>query len=210
MTSNGWQLSAVFERNELFAALFTCIGCPSTSRPRPPRIRIIIVPQHQDLAPLLRRNIGSLRRHKQEQEAKTSIHERLAQGATDLIGSVGSVYLHMLFVGLWIVANLGWIPSLKPWDPTFVVLAMIASVEALFLAIFILITQNRMAGINDQQDDLNLQINLLAEHEITKILTIVSEMAGKLGVEKPDNDEISELQREVKPEAVLQEIDKSQ
>ena len=86
------------------------------------------------------------------------------------------VYLHLAFFGFWIVANLGWVPAVPSWDPSFVVLAMIASVEAIFLSTFVLISQNRMAAVADKRADLDLQISLLAEHEITRLVTLVGEL----------------------------------
>jgi uncharacterized membrane protein len=74
--------------------------------------------------------------------------------------------------GLWIVANLGWIPGVPKWDESFVVLAMWASVEAIFLSTFVLIGQNRMQAAADNRADLDLQISLLAEHEVTKLTTV--------------------------------------
>ena len=71
------------------------------------------------------------------------------------------VMIHALLFGAWIVWNLGWIPGLPPFDPTFVVLAMVASVEAIFLSTFVLITQNRMAAMADKRADLDLQVSLL-------------------------------------------------
>lgn len=59
-------------------------------------------------------------------------------------GSMHFVYAHIAIYGIRIVANLGWVPGMKPWDPTFVVLPKIASVEAIFLSTLILITQNCM------------------------------------------------------------------
>jgi uncharacterized membrane protein len=64
------------------------------------------------------------------------------------------VYLHLALYGFWIIANLGWIPGVSPWDDSFVVLAMVASVEAIFLSTFVLITQNRMAAAADKRDEI--------------------------------------------------------
>lgn len=74
--------------------------------------------------------------------------------------------------GFWILANLGWIPGVPKFDPTFVVLAMEASVESLFLSTFILITQNRMMAQADKRADLNLQISLLSEHEVNRSASV--------------------------------------
>lgn len=113
------------------------------------------------------------------------------------------VYLHLATFGFWIVANLGWVPGVPQWDPTFVVLAMIASVEAIFLSTFVLISQNRMQAAADKRADLDLQINLLAEHEVTKLVAMVSEIRAHLGLGDGREDEVEELKRDVAPEAVL-------
>src|SRR5436309_5416293 len=102
----------------------------------------------------LRRNIDALRRRRQQEEAQAALDERLATAITRFAGSMRFVYVHALVYGLWIIGNLGWIPAIHPWDPTFVVLAMIASVEAIFLSTFILITQNRMAAAADRRAEL--------------------------------------------------------
>ena len=117
------------------------------------------------------------------------------------------VYIHLAAFGFWIVANLGWVPGVPRWDESFVVLAMIASVEAIFLSTFVLISQNRMQAAADKRADLDLQISLLAEHEVTKLAALVSEIGKRLGVETEVDDELREIKRDVAPEAVLDEID---
>ena len=53
---------------------------------------------------------------------------------------------------------------------------------------------------------LDLQINLLAEHEITRLISLAKAIADKLGVEEAADPELDELERDVAPEAVLQEL----
>ena len=86
---------------------------------------------------------------------------------------------------------------------------MMASVEAIFLSTFVLISQNRMAATADKRADLNLQIDLLAEHEVTKLVTLVSAMAKQMGVKTGVEHEVDELKRDVAPEAVLDKIEKT-
>jgi uncharacterized membrane protein len=88
-----------------------------------------------------------------------------------------------------------------------VILAMVASVEAIFISTFVLISQNRMAEADDKRADLNLQICLLAEHETTELLTLVSAIADRLGVEIATREELEELKEQVRPEDVLDEIE---
>jgi uncharacterized membrane protein len=112
--------------------------------------------------------------------------------------------------GAWIVANLGVIPGIPQFDPSFVILAMIASVEAIFLSTFVLISQNRNAAAADKRADLDLQINLLAEHELTKLTEIVTAIAARLDVPLATHPEIEEVKKNVAPEAVLNELDMRQ
>jgi hypothetical protein len=115
--------------------------------------------------------------------------------------------LHLALYGFWIIANLGWIPGVPRWDETFVVLAMVASVEAIFLSTFVLISQNRMmAAAADQRADLDLQIGLLTEHEVTSLVRMVRQIAERVGVDVPE-EEVAELERNVAPEAVLDAIE---
>jgi uncharacterized membrane protein len=132
----------------------------------------------------------------------------LAAAIGRFAGSMYFVYLHLALFGTWILANLGWIPGVRPWDESFVMLAMIASVEAIFLSTFVLITQNRMAAAVDKRADLDLQVSLLAEHEITKLADLISEIATKLGVETGRDRELQEIKQDVAPEAVLDEIER--
>ncbi len=97
----------------------------------------------------------------------------MAEAVTRFSGSLKFVYLHLAIYSFWIVANLGWVPLVPRWDPTFVVLAMVASVEAIFVSTFVLITQNRMAAAAEKRAELDLQISLLAEHEVTKVVAMV-------------------------------------
>nr|WP_276592888.1 DUF1003 domain-containing protein [Sphingomonas sp. GC_Shp_3] len=113
------------------------------------------------------------------------------------------VIIHALAYGAWIAVNLGTVPGVKPFDPSFVVLAMEASVEAIFLSTFVLISQNRMMGAAAKQADLDLQINLLAEHELTRLVTLVDAIARKMEVNVLPDAEVAEIKQDVSPEAVL-------
>jgi uncharacterized membrane protein len=164
-------------------------------------------PGSDSLNRALTRNIEAMRERERRERKRTTFHEQLAEAITRFTGSIAFVYLHLLLYGAWIVANLGWIAGIAPWDPTFVVLAMIASVEAIFLSTFVLISQNRMAAEAERRAALDLQINLLAEHEVTRLMALVSAIAERLGVECPAPEEIQELKRDVAPEAVLDAIE---
>jgi uncharacterized membrane protein len=158
------------------------------------------------LSSSLRRNIDTLRRRREQEQASAGFEERLAGAISRFAGHLRFVYFHVAVYGFWIVANLGWVAWVRPWDPTFVILAMVASVEAIFLSTFILITQNRMAAGADRRAELDVQISLLAEAEITKLVELVSEIAEKMNVPGAEEAEVEEMKRRVAPEAVLDAI----
>jgi uncharacterized membrane protein len=87
---------------------------------------------------------------------------------------------------------------------------MTVSLEAIFLSTFVLVSQNRMAAVADKRADLDLQINLLAEHEITHVLKLVDSIAEHLGIKEAYNPEVEELEKEITPEALLNEMDRRQ
>ena len=164
-------------------------------------------PEPAGLNSALQRNIEALQERRRAEVRSASVQDRIAEAITRFSGSMKFVYVHLALYGFWIVANLGWVPVVKPWDPTFVVLAMIASVEAIFLSTFILITQNRMAALADRRAELDLQISLLAEHEVTKLVAMVDAIAKHLGIGHEADEEVEELKRNVAPEAVLDALE---
>lgn len=160
-------------------------------------------PDAQVLAAPLGRNIEALRRRRDQQAEAATWRDRLSDRITAFSGSMTFVFLHLALFGFWVIANIGWVPAVPRWDPSFVVLAMIASVEAIFLSTFVLITQNRMARTADQRDDLDLQINLLAEHEVTRLIAMVAAIADRLGIGDAKPEDLDDLKRDVAPERVM-------
>lgn len=161
------------------------------------------------LSSVLERNIRTLSDRKLREEQEASIQDRLAGEVTRFTGSMAFVYLHLALFGFWIIANLGWVPAVPVWDPSFVILAMWASVEAIFLSTFVLIAQNRMSAAADRRADLDLQISLLSEHEITKLAALLEAVARRLDVPIDAQAELQEVKRDIAPEAVLDEIEQA-
>jgi uncharacterized membrane protein len=157
---------------------------------------------------IVERNIRALLERKEQEDRRLGWQERLADFITRFSGSMKFVYLHLLIYGSWIAINLGWVPFIPRFDPTFVVLAMEASVEAIFLSTFILITQNRMSAEAAKRADLDLQVSLLAEHEITRLITMVQEIGERMDLESARNPELEELAKDVAPEKVLETLEK--
>jgi uncharacterized membrane protein len=134
-------------------------------------------PKPPGLGSVLENNIRALQERRAREEAKATLQDRIALSITRFTGSMGFVYLHIFVFTAWIVVNLGLVPGFPQFDASFVTLAMMASVEAIFLSTFILITQNRMSSVANKRAELDLQISLLAEHEVTRVVTLLSAMA---------------------------------
>lgn len=158
---------------------------------------------------VLSRNIAAIAERRRQEEASVGWQERLAAVITSFTGSMTFVYLHLVLFSFWVAANVGALPMVPAFDPNFIILGTSASVEAIFLSTFILISQNRMASSDRKRADLDLQVTLLSEHEITRIATLLTAIADKLGVQTEiDPSELEEITREVPPEIVLDELDK--
>jgi uncharacterized membrane protein len=167
---------------------------------------VVPPPSRRGLASVLERNIEALAQRRRREERLASREERLAEAITRFAGSMAFVYLHLALVGAWVAVNLGLVPGVARFDPTFVIMATWASVEAIFLSTFVLISQNRSARAAASRADLDLQISLLAEHEVTRLLTLMKGVADRLGVIEAEDPELPELERDVAPEAVLDEL----
>ena len=161
------------------------------------------------MARIVERNIQALLARSKNAEKNKTREEKIADAITRFTGSMAFVYIHLAFFGLWIIWNLGWL-GLRPFDPSFVVLAMGASVEAIFLSTFVLISQNRMAAQADKRADLDLQVSLLTEHEVTRLITLVGAISRKLDIPEAQDPELQELEKDVHPEKVLDTMEKHQ
>jgi uncharacterized membrane protein len=154
------------------------------------------------MAGVVDRNIEALLARRQAQARERSFQERVASAITNFTGSMTFVYIHLAIFGTWILWNVG-VFGLPPFDESLVVLAMVASVEAIFLSTFVLISQNRMTAQADERAELDLQVGLLTEHEVTRLVTMVAAIARSLDLAEADDPEIPELEQDVRPEEVM-------
>lgn len=132
---------------------------------------------------ILRKNIAAVSEmQRQETEART-LQSRLADAITNFSGSMGFVYFHAVWFGAWILLNVGLIrlPYVSQFDPyPFGLLTMIVSLEAIFLATFVLISQNRLSQASERRAELDLHVNLLAEQKATKVIEMLDNIARQL------------------------------
>lgn len=162
--------------------------------------------RNTETARVVERNIAALLSRRAAEEKALGWQDQVAAAITGFAGTMTFVWIHAALFSGWIAWNL--VPGLPRFDPSLVMLAMFASVEAIFLSTFILITQNRMQAQADQRADLALQINLLAEHEITRLLQMMSEIGDRLGSETARRRELDELKKDVRPEEVLSALER--
>ena len=110
-----------------------------------------------------------------------------------------------MLVGSWVVFNLAR-PGPDPFP--FPLLTLVLSVEAIFLAIFILMSQNRAARVSEKRSHLDLQLNLLSEQENTKMLRMLEQIGNAVGAEIRDPD-VGVLAQATQPEALSEQIDQA-
>ncbi len=157
---------------------------------------------------VIERNIATLIEVRRQLDTQESLITKIADAVTGFCGSFPFVYFHMVWFSTWVIINTG-IVGVTPFDEyPFGLLTMIVSLEAIFLSMFVLISQNRMTALADQRADLDLQVNLLAEYEITKVLKIVDAIADHLDIEVGKDPELEGLEIQVSPDKVLQQMEK--
>lgn len=155
-------------------------------------------------------NIETIARLEQAAIEHRSRGEKVSDHFTRFMGSMTFVVLHLIWLGIWFAWNLGAF-GLEPFDPfPFGILTLIVSTEGVFLAIFVLISQNRMGRLANQRAHLNLQISLLAEQETTKILQRLKTIADHLEIrETAQDEEIERLSQSTHLEVLAEELKKT-
>jgi uncharacterized membrane protein len=157
--------------------------------------------------PLIQKNIRCLLDVRRRQEQQMGRFEHISDAITRFSGSLPFLLIHAVLVIGWLALNSGIFPVIRPWDPyPFVMLAMAASVEAIFLSTFVLISQNRQAALADRRAELDLQIGLLTEHEVTRTIQMLHKLLEHHGIASEWRD-LEDLKQEVAPERVLVQIE---
>ncbi len=140
------------------------------------------------------KNIEAIRKLENETLRSLSTVEHIADKVTSFAGSSPFILLHVLWFGVWIFINSGVISTVTPFDPfPFSFLTLVVSLEAIFLTLLVLMSQNRMTKEADKRAHLDLQINMLDEQETTLILKMVQKITKHLGLE----DEIDESEKDL-------------
>jgi uncharacterized membrane protein len=156
-------------------------------------------------------NIESVAGIEKELTKQRSLVDRISERITAFVGSMTFVLVHVLWFIGWVVVNrvveAAGYGAFDPYPYIFLNLAL--SIEAVLLATFVLITQNRQSRQAEQWGQLDLQVNLLAERETTKMLQMLNAICARLGVAEKDDKELKEMIKNTHVEALAEHLEKT-
>lgn len=146
---------------------------------------------------------------KAKANAKRTNMEKVADFMTSTFGSNTFLVLNIIFLLGWILVNTNQIKSIAVFDPfPFSLLTTIVSLEAIILAIFVLISQNRTAKVDDLREETHLQLNLISEREITKLMKMTALLLEKEGIDLSQDPELKKMIRPVSEEEIEKRLEK--
>ncbi len=158
----------------------------------------------------VRHTVTEIVRLEQRDRTAMSRSDRIADWITGFSGSMPFVYLHVVWFACWIALNRG-IFGTTPFDPfPFGLLTMIVSLEAIFLATFVLISQNRQALQSDRRAKIDLQLNVISEQEVTTILRVLDLISTHLGVDLTADPDLQAMEQVTDLTRLMDEIDEAE
>ena len=158
---------------------------------------------------LLKKKKEQIKSFKVKMNQERSLTDRLADRITKAFGSTWFFIANVLWFGTWMTINLNLVPGVTPFDPyPFGFLTMMVSLEAIFLSIFVLISQNRASRVDDLREEIDLRINVKAEQEITRVLQMLDEIHDHLGLDPIDDAELKKMKKRTDVSALKKAISK--
>ncbi|MEO5714935.1 MAG: DUF1003 domain-containing protein [Luteolibacter sp.] len=152
------------------------------------------------------RNVRSIVKLERGALESASWGDRLAMLINGFCGSMPFLWVNAIWFAVWMTLNT--LILSKPWDPfPFNFLTLVVSLEAIFLSIFLLIASNRQAQVSERRNQLDLQINLLAEQEGTKMLRMLHLIAKRVGIEDEGDPTLEVLEQATDPEILVNQIE---
>jgi uncharacterized membrane protein len=135
-----------------------------------------------------------------------SLAARLSDSITRFAGTTTCLLIHVCWFGGWILWNVNplGLPDFDPFPFSF--MTLVVSLEAIFLSLFIMMSQNRMQRQADERSYLDLQINLLAENETTKIIGMLRTLCTHFDLTEACDTEAADLEQPTDPSALLSAI----
>lgn len=146
---------------------------------------------------------------KAKADKNRTFSEKLADVFTEIFGSVPFLTLNAIWFIAWVAINLRFIPMIEPFDPfPFGLLTMVVSLEAIILATFVLISQNRTEKIDDLREEVDLQIDITTEKEVTKLLELIKKLLEKNGVDLSNDQTLKKMLQEISEEKIEKVLQK--
>ncbi|MEO8048801.1 MAG: DUF1003 domain-containing protein [Acidobacteriota bacterium] len=172
------------------------------------KIHSSLAPQAESADAQSKRNIQAVSQLEFQALERRSRGEKISDTIVYLGGRMWVIVLHAIWFGTWVVWNLSQKPGLKAFDPfPFPALATAVSLEAIFLSLFILVSQNRASRRADERAHLDLQVNLLAEREATKVLHLVKALCVRLEIKEASDMEVTQLLKETQPADIASQLE---
>ena len=161
-------------------------------------------------SPETRRSIQAICELEQRALGRRSTAERVSDFIASHAGRLWVIGLHAAWFTAWAVWNSGKLGGVEPFDPfPFAALTTIVSLEAIFLTFILIMSQNRSSRQADERAHLDLQINLLAEREATKVLFLLKALCDHHQLPEGKDPELAELLQRIEPADLAHEIEQS-
>ncbi len=160
---------------------------------------------HQETVQRRRKAIKSF---KAKADAKRSSSDKFADLLTAKFGTVSFLAINVIWFATWISINTGLVPGVEPFDPfPFGLLTMVVSLEAIILAIIVLISQNREGRVNELREEIELQLNTIAEGELTKLMGLMAVLLEKNGVNIDDDPELQKMLKPIDSAELVRQLE---
>ena len=157
----------------------------------------------------LAENISAIERLERLNAERRSRFARIGDSVTRLAGSTGAVVFHVLWFAGWLLWNMGLL-GLQPFDPyPFQLLTAIVSLEVIFLTLFVIANQNQLRRDADHRAHVNLQVNMLAEQEMTVVLRMLRSLCDRFDIETPPTHELADLARDTDIHEVAERVERA-
>ena len=154
---------------------------------------------------LTQTNVKAIAKIEGKAKAKAPLSDRIAAAIANVSGSMLFAMLNSVWFIVWILYNT---LASDPFDPyPFTFLTLMVSLEAILLSIFIMINQNRETVLAERRNQLDLQVNLLAEQENTRMLHFLEAIAEKVGCDIDTDEFREEMKKDIDPERIMDEIE---
>lgn len=161
---------------------------------------------HQYIPQTSRHVIKSL---KAKYKARRTLSEKVADWMTSAFGSMTFLFINALWFTIWVFINIGAIPSIRPFDPyPFGFLTMVVSLEAIILSTFVLVSQNRAAKIDDLREEIDLQVDMITESELTKLMKLNTLLLQKSGIDVSQDKELEEMLKPLNQHKIEKSLEK--